>query len=65
MQLSRSRAYPPFFCFFTRVSRVLADRAGRKIGITVAMITFEAPLPGYGVLWYVGVGAAIAPITSR
>ena len=65
MQLSRSRAYPPFFSSFARFSRLLVDRAGRKIGIAAAMITFEAPPTGYVVLWCVGVGAAIAPVTSR
>ena len=27
------------------------------------MITFEAPASGYTVLWSVGMGAAIAPVT--
>ena len=65
MQPSRSRTYPPFFCSFARFLRLLADRAGRKIGIAAAMITFEALPPGYDVLWCVGVGAAISPVTSR
>ena len=65
MQLSRSRAYLPFFCSFAWFSRLLADRAGGKIGIAAAMFTFEAPPPGYDVLWSVGVGAANAPVTSR
>ena len=29
------------------------------------MILFEAPPPGYGVLLFVGVGAAIDPVASR
>lgn len=36
-----------------------------KIGIATAMTDFEAPPPGYAVLWSVGVGAAIAPVASR
>ena len=28
------------------------------------MISFEAPPPGYAVLWSVGVGAAIVPVAS-
>ena len=36
-----------------------------KIGFAVAMITFEAPPPGYDVLRCVGGGAAIAPFTAR
>ena len=43
----------------------MADRAGRQIGLAAAIIIFEAPPPGYDVLWSVGVGAAIAPVTSR
>ena len=29
------------------------------------MIVFKVPPPGYDVPWPVGVGAAIAPVTSR
>ena len=29
------------------------------------MTNFEAPPPGYDVLWFVGVGTAIAPVASR
>ena len=34
-------------------------------GLVAAMNIFEAPPPGYDVLWSVGVGAAMAPVTSR
>ena len=43
----------------------MADRAGRKIGLAAAVITFEAPPPGYDVIRSVGVGVAIAPVASR
>ena len=65
MQLARSRAYPSFICSSAPFGRLLVNRAGRKIGIAATMITFEAPPPGYDVLWCVGVGAAIASVTSR
>ena len=43
----------------------MVKRAGCKDGIAAAMISLEAPPPGYTVLWSVGVGVAIAPVTSR
>ena len=36
------------------------DRAGGKVGIAAAMITFKAPPPGYDALWCMGVGAALS-----
>ena len=65
MQVSRSRAYPPFFCQFARFSWLLADRAGRNNGVVPAMITFESPPPGCDVSWPVSVSAAIASVTFR
>ena len=35
---------------------------GGKIGLATAMIFFEAPPPGYGV---VAVSAAVAPVATR
>ena len=29
------------------------------------MLVFEAPPPGYAILWSAGVGAAVAPMASR
>ena len=49
----------------TRFLGLLADRAGRKIGIAAAYISFEEPPPGNDVLWCVGVDAAIDPLISR
>ena len=34
-------------------------------GLAAAMNIFESPPPGYDVLWAVGVGADIHPVTSR
>ena len=45
---------------------VIVGRSSRpKIGLAAAMIIFEAPPPGYEVLWSVGVGVDIAPVTSH
>ena len=66
MQLSGSRAYPPFFCSFARVFVIVGRSSrGRKVGFAAAMITSEAPPPEYDVLWSVGVGAALAPVACR
>ena len=48
-----------------RFSYDLARRAGRKIRIAAAVIVFEAPPPGYGVLWAVGVGEVLTPVEVR
>ena len=60
-----TRAYPQIFSLFDLLSRLLADRAGRKNEIAATFITFEEPPLGYDVLGCVGGGAAIAPVTSR
>ena len=58
---------PLAWCFgsIPRFSCCLGDRAVRKIAIATAMVFFEAPPPGYAVLWSAGVGAAGAPVAIR
>ena len=49
----------------SRFSCCLGDRAVWNIAIAIAMFFFEAPPPGYAVLFSVGVGAAGAPVAIR
>ena len=57
--------YPCVFGRFACLSWHLADRAGGQFGLATAMFFFEAPPPGYAVLWSVGVSAAGATIAIR
>ena len=65
MQLYEVLGFSSVFGSIAWFSSRLADRAGGKNVLATAIIFFEESPSGYAVLWYVSVGAAVAPVATR